>query len=850
MHTIHPSAALRTRNRTAIQNDITETAPPSVARPADAAPRRWQRWALVCTILLAHAALIGWLFRLQTTNQALASFDMGAHVEISERLAQLIQNGQLVFYDHNWLGGWPVFQFNGFLAHLGTALASLPVAYFHPEPVQFTSQWLVFLGLVLLPFSVFHASSCLTGHSTRKPLVHSGVLAFFCGSVSVWFLLHSIPDGGVGATTILVSGDYPQLLAWHLLLLNFGFLARAIGSPSNQYHKAQLAFGLVFLVLTQPTSGVLFAFYAAFAVFFFNQIRRQLLLSYALAIGMLAFWLVPAILLMDEYTVSRATVSDTHLLDLLFGAAPSAREMAARELVSSLPGWLPHWDFGALILLALTGVWLIFFRATDHTVLMPFLVFTGMLSGLFLSFYFTNLIPFALDYQRLSGLVLVMLLPIIAALPAEMLKTASHHWVAVLSMITLALLISTHKVMTPHPMQWMPVAGQPSADDQTSEQRVLDYLNDIEAKGRIFIEWPADTAQTNSRGQLFIESELPGKAGFEAATGRFFNNAPTYMCAVLPAVSALDAATDPDFLHDYAGRCYDGNPAINNRPTRSEAEHLQRLSELGVSHYVAVSEAFVQSLQLAGAERLTSIDGYTILAGAPFTPLQHPAYEPIGYFDFTGNLPARYVSQSLYSNTNLPASVALIEMRRGRRVPSQLSRIIINGTPDADDERGQDLLAAMQDRKLLKLNFGENPQTGEIDRGFSGRYFPAHAYLSENLHSHPQFLAPIPMPDTDPAPTFEWNIDEQSFTASGLQPGQVLELKYGYHPYWTSKDAWFYRGGNGQMYMQSDQQAIVATFTNATNLQSEIGMVLSIFSFITLVYTTGLFYRRRTPQAS
>ncbi len=790
--------------------------------------------------------LIGWLFRVQTTNPAYASFDMGAHVEISERLAQLMQTGQLVFYDHNWLGGWPVFQFNGFLAHLGTALASLPVGYFHSEPVQLTSQLLVFLGLVLLPFSVFHASSCLTGRSTHKPLTHSAVLAFFSGSISVWFLIHSIPDSGVGASTILVSGDYPQLLAWHLLLLNFGFLARAITAPTAHYYKIQLAFGLVCLVLTQPTSGILFAFYAAFAVFFFNQVRRQLLFSYALTMGMLAFWLVPSLLLLDDYTAARVLVSDTHLIDLLFGKSQSAQGFAARELTSSMPAWLLQWDVGAFILLGITSVWLIFFRATDHTVLMPFLVFSGMLSGLFLSFYFTNLIPFPLDYQLLSGLVLVLLLPIVAALPAEMLKTASHHWAAVIAMVALALVISAHKVLR---QDLLLQSSQPQlvSSDLGSEQQVLAFLDSVPARGRAFIEWPAG-GQTSSRGQLFIESELPGQTGFEAATGRFFNNAPTYLCSVVPAVSALNGATNPDFLHDYAGRCYDGNPAINNRPTRRSKEHLRHLSSLGISHYVAVSESFTKSLQEGGATLLISIGGYNILAAEPFTPLIYPAFEPIGYFDFTGNLPARYVSQSLYSNTDLPSSIALIEMRRGRRVPTQLSRFIINGTPDEDDPRAIDLLNAMQLANVVELSFGENPLTGEIKRRPSGQYSPAHAYLREKLHSQIEFLQPIPTP-TPPPPTFAWHEDGQSFSANGLRENQLLEMKYGYHPYWTSKNAWFYRSSNGQMYMQADQADNEVRFTNANDIPTEVGLVITIFSFITLVYTAGMFYRRREPEA-
>lgn len=792
-------------------------------------------------VLGFFSAALLFFYRIYFTTAAYPSVDLTSHIALTERLLHHMLNGQLFFYDTAEFTGWPAFQFYGFGAHLVTAVFGMLLSPFLDEPVRAAAQFLALAGVAALPFSLHFAAfpffEDMMGASPARRDPSRMLLAFVVGTLTVWFLSLGESWFGIGAGAIFQFGLYSQGFGWHLMLVHLGLLARAVrGRTRGPLVGLTVVFAL--LLVTHPLSAAFCGGVTALAVLYFSGQRIRLSVAHALAVGMAGFWIVPFFAFSDRFTLSGVTPVSYDLWQLLI-----------RYPLTFLARWLPealggrvlpinptHVVLGGLLVLALAHR-----RVRATSLVAPFLVLLLLIAALVPSTYLVTSIPLGLHYQRFLGLLALVVLAPLAAVPFALLprREENHLRAPVLIGAVFAVcLVAT--AGTPDRRQAVVEAALASPGFLAAENEVLRYFREQTPPGRVLFEWYDEPGRYPPLCERYIQSQLVRQTGFESANGLLVQSAPTYRYTVLTSMM-LGARTTAGYRQPNGGLFQPGMsdfPLLAEwRMSRLREPNLARLRLLGVTHVVAGTRSFLDSLMPAAIGEVVTIGPYSIVRignWAPATPVVQG--EVIGYVDLKNNLPFSFVDLFVQSSPD-SANHELLLLEPGKPIPSEVSQVIVNGDPQRHgpdvffDGRSLDELLA--GRRRIALDYEEERPTGSLispvklragEEGFRS----AERYLAERLGQMPSAV-PSPGAVVRP-PTLTWEPQKQSFLLTDISPGRLVRIGYSFLPYWRSGDGNFYRGTAERMFFLPRTPTARASYSRWSMRSTWLGWAATLLS--------------------
>ncbi|MBL7662237.1 hypothetical protein JNK13_05740 [bacterium] len=162
------------------------------------------------------------------TSELRPAVDLAGHILLVETLAEQLSHGRIFFYEPLQFSGWPVFTFYGLLPYLFTAVIKITLDRFVADSSVFAVYSVAVVGLALLPWSVYFltqkATRICTPQAQKDSATSSLVNALFAAIFTILFLAYPHALFGLGCRTILQSGFFAQLFAWHILLWLFAYI--------------------------------------------------------------------------------------------------------------------------------------------------------------------------------------------------------------------------------------------------------------------------------------------------------------------------------------------------------------------------------------------------------------------------------------------------------------------------------------------------------------------------------------------------------------------------------------------------------------------------------------------------
>ncbi len=725
-------------------------------------------------------------------------------------LRGLLLQGRFEFFDRTAFSGWPALTFYSFGAHLLTCLVSLPLGWISDDPVMLATRILLVLGCTTLPWSVYLAGRGMAedlvadDHTQRQP---ARVLAALGScAITFWYLAGSEDMFGIGASSIIHGGLYPQLFAWHLLLWYCASLIEFLRRRQRP-SLCGVAGWLAALLLTHTLSAVYAAGLGALACFAVPVERRhRLVLALALGVALPSFWLLPCVVLASRFTYLDIEPWVGDLLTIVF-----------RYPLQDLPGLFMAGLFGAGAPLTLTEPFLLFLlplflltrRAWRHGQSARHFFLIVIISAFVLSSsYVAMSVAFGLHYYRFASLIVLLTAVIASVAPLAFLPASRRRRPVAIAAIAIVWVGSIVAIERNPPMTLQATWSARWSSRYADDDAVVEFLQ-RQSTGRVLFEYFDDARIFALRSPHYIYSKL-AETGVESLNGLFIQSS----AAWIPPAAMMKALGGHTYLFDAPG------------PFELSADILSDLRSFGISHVVAASAEFRDRLRTLPIAAPTVIGPYSIFTvdAAPAPSVAPIRRELIGYVDQLGNLPFKLVSLLFSYHPELRARFELIELHDVAEGAGVVERWIVNGAAVSGSDRTVVIL-------FPPVNLAARASSPQALNPEQRLFDELRTFANTTLI--PQLLKTTPKPASEsPLPMLQWEPDGQGFTLRGTTPSVPVSIAYSYFPYWAPASGRLFHAAAERMIFVPSEAETHFSYSRWHHWSAWLGTALSVLAVI------------------
>lgn len=792
----------------------------------------------VLLVLSGWCAGLGVLFSFLLSSQTLPSEDLPAHIALVERLSSLGWSGLFPFYHRGWFSGWTAFQYYGPLAHWVAACLSVPFRVLSSNPEQLAVYAVLWLNIICLPLSLYYSALPFAREACRKNewglAERRWLLALSCGLFSTWFLYHDEQFFGLGVGAILYVGLFSQSVAWNLLLLGIGALARITGEDKEQCYGL-LGTVLLCLLLTHLLTAFYFFALCGVVLLWFADIRAVLLKVMALALLCSGFWLMPFLTLAPVFATSDPYPPSGDFLQFLFRYPLQYW----RDLVLTFP-----LDLTPILILAVSVFLFTAARIRDSRFFIVYLVLLLLLQMFFSSSYVASSLPVGVHYYRTHGYLVLSLLPVLAAgflaaiVPRVSSDSGERYTFGIRDVAALCVVVVCVGTRLLLPSLEQSKAQQLMAQRAyVHQEKLMDYLRAQGAKGRVLVEYLDDYRRYPYLSSHYLESKLFSQTGLEALNGLFVESALSNKFASFSA-DKLSAR----IFHSYFVFLKDSNI--------DPFTALEQLRDLGVRYIVSGQDALLKSLRSLGLESVASFGPYrlVVLPDAPQSMITPVTKRVVAYLDEGGGLPFKFIEYYFYANKFLSSRFEVIEVSSREKLPAQVDLLLVNTENPVvvEDVKSEIKLISFGAPRMLEAYRRSYPihRATEYYRALK-KYLDVDAHLAEELSGLAETsLAKRSKPETDTV--LGWDSDQQSMSLTGLVPGEMYRINYSYAPQWFSSSGQVFRGSAERMFFVASAPAATLKFSPFYLASTWAGVLTSIVGL--LLFGRYLRWRKKNLQ--
>ncbi len=775
-------------------------------------------------VLAIFGGFIVWWFRVYLTSEAVASVDLPSQITLTKQLKQQLLAGHLSFYDPTTFTGWPAFQFYGFFPSLAAACGAFFFSFFSADPVTLSIHVLLVLGAALLPFSFYFAALPLGRDSFELdgdlPAHYQWVLALTCSVWSFWFLNHDQQWHGIGAAAPMNIGLFSQLFGWHLLLLHLGVLLRYVQTGANRFSVClSLSYGL--LLISHTLTFVFSSFIVLLSWFWFRKRRLGLFNAHLIGIGLIAFWFVPFISFMGEYTSYSIIRPKGDFLELFF-------RYPLYGLVRSMRTWLDG-EFKLLnpinIVNALLFITLFYHRKISKTGLLWVLfIFLLLTLTVFSSGFIATSLPIGLHYYRFLGYCFILAVLIACVIPLAYLRQEDYRTTE--TILAIAIICFMVTIALPHEKREL-IQKHSSNAHLAVQNRVLDYFKALPEKGRVYVEFIKDQKKFTPLSKHYISSRLHEYSGFESIVSSHLQETITYRM-IVGSVRMLGATT------------YNSALLFTKQAQLDDRANIELLKSFGITHLVAGREAFYRRIKHFAVTDPVTIGGYRIvqIQRLPSEKIAPVDKSVIGFLDLKGNLPFHLVEFYFYARKHLSGNFELVKIENKNTMPPGLSGLLVNHDEGKVQLGGQ---WKAGDQNVIEINFSRSylldhykphyPHNVEIDA-----YHEVETYLGKVVNLPDLFVETFGMfkelsSVSNKIPSLIWSSDSQTMRLNNLEPGQMYRINYSYFPYWRSSDGIVLRGSGERMFFIAENTSATLEYRKWGFASTTLGYLITLIAW-------------------
>ncbi|HFD11030.1 MAG TPA: hypothetical protein ENJ32_00965 [Crenotrichaceae bacterium] len=799
--------------------------------------RRWitNQTAPYC-ILAIIAGFIIWWFRVYFTSEAVASVDLPSQISLTKQLKEQLLAGHLSFYDPTTFTGWPAFQFYGFFPSLVAACGAYLFSFFASDPVILSTHVLLVFGAALLPFSFYFAglplAQDLIGYDNDLPLHYRWTLALMSSVWCFWFLNHDQQWYGIGAAAPMTIGLFSQLFGWHFFLLHLGILLRYLRTGLTRYSiLLSMSYGL--LLISHTLTFVFSSFIVLLCWFWFSQYRWKLFTIHLTGIGLVAFWFVPFISLMGDFTTYSIVRPKGDFLELFF-------RYPLYGLLRSIHTWFSG-EFKLInpinLINALLFITLFYHQKISKTGLLWMLfIFILLALTLFSSGFVATSFPIGLHYYRFLGYCFILAVLIACVIPLVYLRKEDNLTTAIITAIAIICFAAT--IALPHEKRKLIQANSTNTHLAVQNQ-VLDYFKDIPEKGRVYVEFLKSHKRFTPLARHYLSSQLYEFSGFESVVSSHLQETISYRM-IVASVQMLGAKTYNSAL------LFKKNAQLDDRA------NIELLKSFGITHLVAGRSRFYRRIKRFAVLEPVKIGNYYIIQiqQPPTDKITPVNKQVIGFLDLKGNLPFHLIEFYFYSRRQLSKNFELIRLENRNAIPAGLDGLLINH----DEDKLQLSEKWKTDNQyVIEINFSKHylldhykphyPHNVEIDA-----YHDVEDYLDKEaglLKVFKQFgeFADAGLSSNE-NPELIWSDDKQTIYLNNLKPEQIYRINYSYFPYWQSQNGKVLRGSGERMFFIPNQPSATLKYSKWGFISTAIGYLLTLISWIIIGYKAKVKFRK------
>lgn len=764
--------------------------------------------------------LCAW-FGFYFTDRPLPGWDLPGHIALVDRLSQQLILGNVRFYDRFWFSGWAAYEFYAPLSHIVAALLSILFKLFYADSARAAVHYLLVISCALLPVSVYYFlnSFCQEKKADRKSLFVAAIAAV---AMSFWFLNHDQQWFGIGAAAVMHIGLFSQAFAWHLLLLHAALLVRGKREAEKSW-ILQMTFVTATLFLTHSLTAVFSFVFAALYFIWCRELRKSIVVSHLLALGISAFWLFPFLAHSATYVGLDIHRPSGDILELFFRYPLLSFPKIVAEMFR---GVAPQLDIAQCLVTILFFVMLFSKALRQNTALQIFLVTLLIASTVLSSDYIASSVALGLHYYRFHAYVFLLLSALLAALPVVLESTKlGKSRAIILDLLACAyLLVFLGPVLKPH-YERKQVRDGYLGQDLAAQQQVLDYFSKLSGNPRVFIEY-----NTSERFAFlsahYLASELGRRAEVETLNGLFIQSSLAYR---MPVVSAnlLGAKT------------FNIPLLFTDRAVLDNQTKLQQLLDFGTTHVIAGSQSFASQLSHLIEEDGISFGPYTIFdLQQQSKPHVAVVEKPIiGYIDVAKSLPFKFVEFYFYARQGLYQRYELIDLSGSKEIPNGISLLLVNCTSDSDFKALSAKLFDKSDVPVLRAAFREHYEMTHFKVRYQHNveldsYDAAEAYFDNQfgLERKIDALSNLNTQDagTSRAASLTWDASGQAFQVANVNAHTWYRVNYSYFPYWKIQNGSLFRGLGERMYFLCNQETCGFSYTMSSSVSWLLGMAVSL----------------------
>lgn len=775
-------------------------------------------------VLAGVSGFIVWWFRVYLSCEAIASVDLPSQIALTKQLKQQLLAGHLSFYDPTTFTGWPAFQFYGFFPSLLAACGALLLGFFSTDPVTLSTHLLLVMGAALLPFSLYFAAlplgRDLVADNHHLSTNHTWILALMCSVWSFWFLNHDKQWYGIGAAAPMNIGLFSQIFGWHFFLLHLGLLLRYVQTGASRYAIwLSLSYGL--LLISHTLTFVFSSFLVLFSWCWFHERRMGLFTAHLIGVALVAFWFVPFVSLMGDYTSYSIIRPKGDFLELFF-------RYPLYGLIRSIRTWLDG-DFKLLnpinTINALLFFTLFFHRRIVKTgLLWVLLVFLLLALLVFSSGFVATSLPIGLHYYRFLGYCFILATLIICVIPLVFLRQEVNYATVIITLIAITCFAIT--IALPHEKRQL-IQNHSSNTHLAVQNQVLDYFKALPEKGRVYVEFIKDGKKFTPLARHNISSRLYGYSGFESVVSSHLQETVTYRM-IVGSVNMLGAKT------------YNSALLFKKHATLDDRANIELLKSFGITHLVAGREQFYRRIKRFAVNPPVKIGGYRIvqIQQLPSEKIAIVDKPVIGFLDLKGNLPFHLLEFYVYSRNQLSSHFELIRIQDKHAIPKGLSGLLVNHD---EDQIQLDKPWEAIDHRIIEINFSRPyllnhykphyPHNVEIDA-----YNEVEKYLDNDVKLPGIFSATFGNSGTKDKlnmkrPSLSWSDDKQTMYLDGLEPGIMYRINYSYFPYWSSRDENVLRGSGERMFYIAKHQSATLEYQKWGFASTTLGYLITLIAW-------------------
>ncbi|MCB0352970.1 MAG: hypothetical protein KDD64_05570 [Bdellovibrionales bacterium] len=777
-------------------------------------------------LMLSFSLFLAWWYRDYFTSASVPSVDLPSFMSGVEKLRWQSLYGRLSFYDRSGFCGWAPFLLYGVIPSLFVSVVSYGAELFSGQSVRLATHCSLVFGVALFPWAFLYAMTPfgreIVGADRSQSRSMEFVRALSAIVFSFWFLNHDRQWYGIGAASPMNIGLFAQLFAWLFMLMYLGALLRIIAAGTCGKRDGKiLALSLGLLIPTHMLSAVFCLFIGGLSLLWFREARVSLLKAHILGFGVSAFWFFPFIAFVGDIAPLDIHRPTGDILELFF-------RYPLWGMVQTLKTWFATGELSAFnpinVLLPLLTVILFSHRAIPQAgLLKSFFLFCLCAFVFFNSGFVATSLQVGFHYYRFMAYVFLLCTVLFASLPLVLFSNDHCRWKYLL-FVTLSLGCFVSTVSLPHYEREM-IRKKAHQDYLSEEDQVVDFFENREEKGRVYVEYFNDYKKYAQLSAHYIVSQLVRRTGFEALPNSHLQEAPAYRM-IAASAQMLGANT------------YHVPLLYTDGAELSDKVLVQQLRDFGITHVIAGTKKFQERLE-PFAKAVTKRGKYWIVtlsdeALAKITPLGKKIL--LGYRDENGTAPFRMVQYYFFSRQGLYRHFDLVDLNNHGVIPGQVRAILVNGRDDTHADKFEIRMNYKPEYRLDHYS-PHYPHNVEVDQ-----YQAIERFLEEKFHLREQLkaLKRIKSEQKDMVrPQFEWQSGDQEISLKGLRPFGLYELNYTYFDLWRAKGATLYRGMGEKIFLSPSRDEVTLSFSRWYSPSAWLGLLVSLFSVVILGRARG-----------